>query len=208
MKQTIHLTENELHSLIREAIMNMREEIDTGQVPSSQDREQARRDRDNRDADPERKKANAEIRKIRHMIDEYESEGKPTNELTKRIQDIKKRYGMNENVLRKQIKNMLREMLNHEDNVEDYSSAIDFYDMNDVFEKFGVAFTNYRDVENPSTGETGIRYELDSPKDFKPQEFEQALKAAAQNPDGVFISQGQHRNAPEIKRWSVVVLDY
>ena len=93
------------------------------------------------------------------------------------------------------------------DNVEDYSESISFDAMNQVFNELGVSITGYRDVENRSTGETGIRYELETPENFDCHMLEQRLKEVAEDPDGVFVNIGQNRYAPEITRCSVVVVN-
>lgn len=90
---------------------------------------------------------------------------------------------------------------------EGYAEAIDFDAMQNIFKQFGISTIGSREVENPQTGETGIRYEIDG-ENINKEELENALKSAANNPDGIIVSLGRHRNAPEITRWSVVVLDY
>lgn len=90
---------------------------------------------------------------------------------------------------------------------EGYAEAIDFDTMQNIFKQFGISTIGSREVENPQTGETGIRYEIDG-ENINKEELENALKSAANNPDGIIVSLGRHRNAPEITRWSVVVLDY
>lgn len=99
------------------------------------------------------------------------------------------------------------ESFNYDDNVEDYSESISFEAMNQIFNELGISIVGYRDVENRNTGETGIRYELETPEGFNANILEQKLKEAANDPDGVFVSIGQHRYAPEITRCSVVVVN-
>lgn len=89
----------------------------------------------------------------------------------------------------------------------DEDTAIDFDIMQGILQQYGISIVNTREVENPQTGETGTRYELDG-KNIDKESLENALKTAANNPDGIILSLGQHRYAPEIKRWSVVVLNY
>lgn len=101
----------------------------------------------------------------------------------------------------------LTEGFNYDDNVEDCSESISFDAMNRVFEELGVSIIGYRDVENRNTGETGIRYELETPEGFNTNILEQKLKGVAEDPDGVFVSVGQNRYAPEITRCSVVVVN-
>ena len=66
---------------LRENKINMKEEVDMGQISAVSDRHSTAKE-----YSPEVKK---EIRKLRNMIDDYEREGKDTSELTKRIQKLK-----------------------------------------------------------------------------------------------------------------------
>lgn len=100
----------------------------------------------------------------------------------------------------------LTENFTSDDSVEDYSESISFDAMKQIFDELGISITGYRDVENRTTGETGIRYELETPEGFDTNILEQKLKEVAEDPDGVFVSVGQHRYAPEITRCSVVVI--
>jgi cell division GTPase FtsZ len=119
---------------------------------------------------------------------------------------MKQTIHLNENDL----KNLIRETISEMGEVMDdegYAEAIDFDTMQNIFKQFGISTIGSREVENPQTGETGIRYEIDG-ENINKEELENALKSAANNPDGIIVSLGRHRNAPEITRWSVVVLDY
>ena len=109
--------------------------------------------------------------------------------------------------LNETISKVLKEHFDAENSADDYSETISFSAMNNILHQFGLSISGYRDVENRSTGETGIRYELDSPKNVDTNALENALKKAATDPDGVFVSIGQHKYAPEIKRISVVVVN-
>lgn len=73
------------------------EDIDMGQIPSYQDKMDKARSRERFESNPEIQAARKEIRKLRNLIDDYENEGKPTEELTNRIIQIKNKYFMNEN---------------------------------------------------------------------------------------------------------------
>ena len=70
---------------LRENKINMKEEVDMGQISAVSDRRSTAKE-----YSPEVKK---EIRKLRNMIDDYEREGKDTSELTKRIQKLKNEIG-------------------------------------------------------------------------------------------------------------------
>ena len=64
------------------------EEIDTGQVHSSQDNEDSKRHRLKRDE--ANKEINRQIRKLRQQISNYDSNGKDTTPLTNKIKSLKK----------------------------------------------------------------------------------------------------------------------
>lgn len=64
------------------------EEIDTGQVHSSQDNEDSKRHRLKRDE--ANKEINKQIRKLRQQISDYDSNGKDTTPLTNKIKSLKK----------------------------------------------------------------------------------------------------------------------
>jgi hypothetical protein len=64
------------------------EEIDTGQVRSSQDNEDSKRHRLKRDE--ANKEINRQIRKLRQQISDYEDDGKDTTPLTNKIKSLKK----------------------------------------------------------------------------------------------------------------------
>ena len=68
---------------LRENKINMKEEVDMGQIPAVSDIHSTAKE-----YSPEVKK---EIRKLRYMIDDYAREGKDTSELTKRIQKLKQK---------------------------------------------------------------------------------------------------------------------
>lgn len=73
------------------------EDIDMGQIPSYQDKMDKSRSRERFESNPEIQAARKEIRRLRNLIDDYEHEGKPTEELTNRIRQINNKYFMNEN---------------------------------------------------------------------------------------------------------------
>jgi len=64
------------------------EEIDTGQVHSSQDNEDSKKHRLKRDE--ANKEINRQIRKLRQQISDYEDDGKDTTPLTNKIKSLKK----------------------------------------------------------------------------------------------------------------------
>lgn len=84
MKKTITLRESELRRIIVESVQRiLKEEVDLGQIDAMRDRPRAK------ELPIEAKR---EIRRLRHLIDDYEREGKDTTELTNAIGKIKDRY--------------------------------------------------------------------------------------------------------------------
>lgn len=84
MKKTITLKESELKSIIVESVRRiLKEEVDLGQIDAMRDRPRAK------ELPIEAKR---EIRRLRHLIDDYEREGKDTTELTNAIGKIKDKY--------------------------------------------------------------------------------------------------------------------
>ena len=84
MKKTITLKESEMKSIIVESVRRiLKEEVDLGQIDAMRDRPRAK------ELPIEAKR---EIRRLRHLIDDYEREGKDTTELTNAIGKIKDKY--------------------------------------------------------------------------------------------------------------------
>lgn len=109
------------------------------------------------------------------------------------------------NLIGESVKRVLGETL--ENGVDDISESISFDRMNQIFDELGISIIGQRDVENRNTGDTGTRYELNTPKGLDIKMLENRLKEAAEYPDGVIVSTGNHRYAPEMTRISVVVVD-
>lgn len=211
MKQTIQITEKELKNIIKESIMEM--------IPEEQ---------------PEPKFKQGDMVAVNYGAADkgFGPDGQPAIVASSEWCEPEKSWmyfcihprlprrgwfkeedieALNRNLyetIGKVVKKILSESFNHEDNVEEYPEVIDFNVMNDIFKQFGITFTGYHEVENKNTGETGIRYELETPSDLNTDDLERALKNAAYDPEGVFVSIGQNRYAPEMKRCSVVVLTY
>jgi hypothetical protein len=83
-KKLIRLTESDLHRIVKESVQKiLKEEVDLGQIDAMRDRPRAI------ELPIEAKR---EIRRLRHLIDEYEREGKDTTELTNAIGRIKDKY--------------------------------------------------------------------------------------------------------------------
>jgi hypothetical protein len=206
MKQTIKLSEQELKGIIRESIMEM--------LPEEQPQ-------------PKFKQGDMVAVNYNAADNEFGPDGQPA--IVGNVEwcepenewkyfcihpRLPRRGWFNEGNLKPLNKNLnetiskvLKEHFDTDNSADDYSETISFSAMNNILHQFGLSISGYRDVENRSTGETGIRYELDSPKNVDTNALENALKKAATDPDGVFVSIGQHKYAPEIKRISVVVVN-
>ena len=90
MRRTIRLRESELRDIISESVRRiLKEEIDTGQVPSAWEKSQRKRI-----SSPNEEEIRKKIRRLRNMIEEYDDEGKDTSELTKQIAKLKKEAGL------------------------------------------------------------------------------------------------------------------
>ena len=84
MKKLIRLTESDLHKIVKESVQRiLKEEVDLGQIDAMRDRPRAK------ELPVEAKR---EIRRLRHLIDDYEREGKDTTNLTNAIRKIKNKY--------------------------------------------------------------------------------------------------------------------
>ena len=82
----VHLNESQFNGMVRKMVSEclrnlLHEEIDMGQLDAMRDRPRAKECPSD---------VKNEIRRLRHLIDEYEKEGKDTEPLTKRIQNLKK----------------------------------------------------------------------------------------------------------------------
>ena len=93
MKKTIRLTESELKKLIKESVNRIiQEEVDMGQIPSAQDKEDRARSRMNFDNRPEIRAAHRELRNLRHSIEDVENEGGDIDQIRKEIRNINNHY--------------------------------------------------------------------------------------------------------------------
>lgn len=70
----------------------LREEVDMGQAQSAQDREDAAMGRMSFENRPEIQAARKELRRLRNMIEDVESEGGDTAQIRTAIRDIKNHY--------------------------------------------------------------------------------------------------------------------
>lgn len=96
-----------------------------------------------------------------------------------------------------------------EENVEydDYAS------ISEALVQCGWAYTDSFEVVNRKTGQYGMRYIIEpypnNPDGIKPMNVEEMKAKMTEfiGPDNVLFSEGQHRQAPEIKNLSMVVFD-
>ena len=96
----------------------LKEEVDTGQVMSAAEKEERAKSRKDNGGKEDQANKN-EIRRLRHMIDDYSKEGKDTAELTNKIKSLKAKMNENKNTIklneeqfRQMIKESVRGMLN------------------------------------------------------------------------------------------------
>ena len=88
MKKLIRLTEQDLHRIVKESVKRvLNEEVDMGQVPAASERRQGRT------VGPKEEAIRKEIRHLRHLIGEYEDEGKDITPLQKKIDALKRQCG-------------------------------------------------------------------------------------------------------------------
>ena len=133
--------------------------------------------------------------------------GKSTEELTHSKNPLTRKRAVFAQNARKWAKKSKQNSVNEstmDDSTQDY-----FETLVDVLNECGWAYSNFYDVTNKSTGQTGTRFELEEypysgAKPCSADELQQKIKQSI--PNAVF-STGQHRYAPEIKRLSVVLLD-
>lgn len=96
-----------------------------------------------------------------------------------------------------------------EENVEydDYAS------ISEALVQCGWAYTDSFEVVNRKTGQHGMRYIIEpypnNPDGIKPMNVEEMKAKMTEfiGPDNVLFSEGQHRQAPEIKNLSMVVFE-
>ena len=96
-----------------------------------------------------------------------------------------------------------------EENVEydDYAS------ISEALVQCGWAYTDSFEVVNRKTGQYGMRYVIEpypnNPDGIKPMNVEEMKAKMTEfiGPDNVLFSEGQHRQAPEIKNLSMVVFE-
>ena len=86
----VHLNESQFSGMVKKMVTEclrniLHEEVDMGQLDAMRDRPRAKECPQN---------VKNEIRRLRHLIDEYEKEGKDTEPLTRKIQQLKSKCGI------------------------------------------------------------------------------------------------------------------
>lgn len=93
MKKTIRLTESELKKLIKESVNRIiQEEIDMGQIPGAQDKEDRASSCMSFDNRPEIRAAYRELRNLRNSIEDVENKGGDIGQIRKKMRNIKNHY--------------------------------------------------------------------------------------------------------------------
>ena len=117
----VGMDENVIGKIVSESIRKtIKEEIDTGQVPSASERHST---------SPSAPEIRKKIRLLRNKISDYEEKGKDTSDLTKQIKKLKKEAGFCESTNRIQtiVSESIKKVLNEkwypeeEDDISDYS---------------------------------------------------------------------------------------
>lgn len=90
---------------------------------------------------------------------------------------------------------------------EDYHSgeAIDFYDFENICHSNGWDWHSSMEVSNGS--QTGTRYVFDKGKGCSFDDLVNQIKQKADDPDGIIAGTATNRNAPEIKYYTIIILN-
>lgn len=89
----------------------------------------------------------------------------------------------------------------------------DYASISEALVQCGWAYTDSFEVVNRNTGQHGMRYIIEpypnNPDGVKPMNVEEMKAKMTEfiGPDNVLFSEGQHRQAPEIKNLSIVVFE-
>lgn len=89
----------------------------------------------------------------------------------------------------------------------------DYASISEALVQCGWAYTDSFEVVNRKTGQHGMRYIIEpypnNPDGIKPMNVEEMKAKMTEfiGPDNVLFSEGQHRQAPEIKNLSMVVFE-
>ena len=90
---------------------------------------------------------------------------------------------------------------------EDYHSgeAIDFYDFENICHSNGWDWHSSMEVSNGS--QTGTRYVFDKGKGCSFDDLVNQIKQKADDPNGIIAGTATNRNAPEIKCYTIIILN-
>ena len=92
-KQVIRLNESQLSRIVKESVKRvLNEDIDMGQISSYSDKEDRKLDRANFENRPEIIAARKELRRLRNLIDDIESEGGDITPITQKLRNISDHY--------------------------------------------------------------------------------------------------------------------
>lgn len=97
-----------------------------------------------------------------------------------------------------------------EHSLDNEKETIGFYDFVDVLDKCGWTYFDSNEVKSKTTGEKGVRFDLEpNGRNACPfEELMQKVKAAAAVPDKIIPSSSMYRYAPEIKHYAIIILYY
>lgn len=128
------------------------------------------------------------------------------------FEDMQESNSKTMNIIKESIKRAVKQKIKEEieDNYgqEKSEEAIDFYSFYDILNKNGWSFSDSYDVSSED-GKRGVRFEVNADRGKKSSSFDELirqLKNASNYPDKILTAIGTHRYAPEIKRYSIVVL--
>ena len=90
---------------------------------------------------------------------------------------------------------------------EDYNSgeAIDFYDFMNICHSNGWDWHSHMEVSNGS--QTGTRYVFDKGKGCSFDDLVNQIKQKADDPDGIITGTATYKYAPEIKYYTIIILN-
>lgn len=121
----------------------------------------------------------------------------------------KKYIHLTESALRNTIRSIVENLLTdcNEESM-DGGSSIDGWDVSNALKRVGWCYVNAYEVQNRTTGQCGVRFELekDGRDAVDEDELERVMKGAF-GKNRVMFSKGTHRYAPELSRVSMIVLD-
>lgn len=115
-----------------------------------------------------------------------------------------KKRSVAESQLRKMVSEAVRNAIK-----ENLNKPFDFEDFVEILDKNGYAYSNYYDVSSKD-GRSGTRFEISEYPYNNPTTDLNTLKQELMNAGGTdrfIFSQGVHQYAPELKSFSIILLD-